>query len=214
MSNKLIIPAGTMFGMLTVILELPKAFGAVGGQERIFRCSCSCGKITDVRLNHLRAGKIKSCGCFHDSCHITHGYSNTKEYNVWRGMKRRCNNTKSDCYANYGGRGISVCQEWNESFESFLRDMGKCSKGLSLDRIDNNGNYEPGNCRWATRKEQNRNSRHNVNLTLDGLTLPIVEWSEKLGLGYYVIRHRVKAYKWNTERALTTPVKVQNWRAL
>ena len=123
-------------------------------------CKCDCGQSKIVRMDAL--GKsIKSCGCLNKEWHIEHGKTmNLKhglwgipEYRSWHHMKQRCFNNKVDCWKNYGGRGISVCERWIE-FENFFKDMGKRPEGTSLDRIDNDGNYEPGNCKWSTPKEQ------------------------------------------------------------
>lgn len=118
-------------------------------------------------------------------------------------MFRRCENPRNARYPNYGGRGIKVCAEWR-SFEVFLRDMGECPPGLSLDRRDNNGDYEPTNCRWATREEQGRNKRNNRLLEHDGSVLPINAWAERLGLSRDVIRQRIDKLGWPVARALTT----------
>ncbi len=153
---------GHKYGRLTALRDVGKDVR----NGRVWKCLCECGEQVDVSSNHLRRGHTKSCGCYQIervlSTHTTHGHANvgkvSTEYKIWAGMKGRCQNPKSPNYDLYGGRGIKVCEEWSNSFENFLADMGKRpSPQYSLDRIDTNGNYEPGNCRWATRTMQNRN---------------------------------------------------------
>lgn len=147
---------GEKFGRLTVI-----AFShSAKGKQTSWTCSCSCGNTTIVRTGSLRSGGTKSCGCGH----YKHGHATTEcssvEYGCWSAMKQRCYNKKAPVFKNYGGRGITVCKEWLDSFEAFYKHVGpKPSPELSLDRIDNDGNYEPGNCRWATRSQQQGNKR-------------------------------------------------------
>jgi hypothetical protein len=123
-------------------------------------------------------------------------------------MKLRCYDLDHKNHADYGGRGIVVCDRWRNSFENFLADMGLCPDGLMLDRIDNERNYEPGNCRWTDYKHQQRNRRSNTKLTFNGETLCIVEWAEKLGISQYTISMRLQR-GWTTEKALTIPVMVK-----
>lgn len=133
------------------------------------------------------------------------GLSKTREYVAWQGMLKRCNNPRNKRFARYGGRGIKVCDAWLE-FKQFLSDMGKCPDGYSIDRIDNDGNYEPSNCRWATRQQQQRNTRQNRYLTLAGKTMTIAEWVESTGIPRDTIAQRL-ALGWSDERTLTEPVR-------
>lgn len=122
-------------------------------------------------------------------------------------MLERCHLETNASYPHYGGRGITVCERWRGSFESFFEDMGpRPSAKHSLDRIDNNGNYEPDNCRWATATQQAHNQRRTVMLTYNGITRPLVEWADQFGLHSETLRRRVQKYRWSVERALTTPV--------
>lgn len=131
--------------------------------------------------------------------------SPSKIYRVWRNMLNRCHNPNVPAYKNYGGRGITVCESW-EKFENFLADMGEQPVGKTLDRINNDGNYEPGNCRWATPAEQIRNRRTTTLLTFGGVTQCIADWAAEIGIGDATLRHRLKI-GWPVEKALTTPVR-------
>jgi hypothetical protein len=128
-------------------------------------------------------------------------YGMTREYSSWAGMRQRCLNPKHKNYKNYGGRGIRVCDRWN-SFTAFLSDMGLCPPEQSLDRINNEGNYEPSNCRWATRKQQNRNYRRNIVIKINGKSQCLLEWTNQQNLDYAMVYARIKRLGWNPERAL------------
>lgn len=150
--------AGGVYSELTVV-----AFNSVSDNKKFvyWDCICSCGKATVVSATNLRSGHTKSCGHLLSTspAGFTHGRSRTKEYRIWNGMKSRCGNPVNKDYPRYGGRGITVCDQWATSFEVFFADMGLCPEGHSLDRIDNDKGYSPDNCRWATVKQQMSNRR-------------------------------------------------------
>lgn len=156
---------GQRFGKLTVL-----SVCRVGADPRLaWLCSCDCGGTTRARGDSLRSGLTRGCGCLAGSTPI-HGKTGTLTHISWRSMKQRCQSPSTANFSLYGGRGISVCERWSNSFEEFLKDMGeRPSRGHTLDRIDNDGNYEPGNCRWATYDQQANNRRTNLKLTAPGL---------------------------------------------
>lgn len=155
---------GQRYGKLVVLNEATPIYSKTGKMIRRWECQCDCGNITVVRHGDLRNGRTVSCGCYNyekESVLKIHGYSSTKLYGVYIKMKSRCNNPNDKNYADYGGRGIKVCEEWNISSESFIDWALKngYKEGLSIDRINVNGNYEPGNCRWADAETQCLNQR-------------------------------------------------------
>lgn len=165
--------------MLTLIKEIPrtKPYGK-NLKKGVFLCDC--GNETVAVFSSVKGGHTKSCGCLQKrGRHITHGMSGTAEYVTWLNMKQRCNNPKNTEYKNYGGRGISVCAKWQDSFHEFIKSMGrKPTKAHSIDRINVNGDYSESNTRWAIPKEQARNTRKNRLLTAYGVTACVSEWSE------------------------------------
>lgn len=152
---------GKRFGRLVVIARAPNR-----GVKVNWLCQCDCGNQSIAFASDLRSGRHQSCGCLQKECMTKHGHAKrttgyTITYSSWASMKYRCCNPKNPKFQYYGGRGISICDRWIKSFEAFLEDMGeRPSKAYSIDRIDSDGNYEPSNCRWATRAEQSKNQRH------------------------------------------------------
>lgn len=201
MNAQTINEAGKRYGRLLVLKYVSSHWNSK------WLCQCDCGKRCVVPGCDLRTGSTRSCGCLR---HRTkHGAVNTPAYKSWSNMIQRCTNTGLETYPYYGGRGISVCERWKRSFAAFLADMGQPGPGLTLDRINCDGNYDSTNCRWATRKEQSRNTRRNVILTLNGDSMGLSEWSDKTGISYAALQHRVRR-GWTTERALNTPVQVRS----
>ena len=147
-----------------------------------YHCLCSCGNTKNILGASLRQGLTKSCGCAHISKITKHGMDGTPIYRAWTSMRDRCNNPNNYAYAQYGGRGIKVCERWEESFMNFYNDMGERPKGLSLDRIDVNGNYCKENCRWATAKEQQENRRISIFVLIDGDKLTPSQYANTVGL--------------------------------
>jgi len=147
-----------------------------------WKCVCDCGAETLAYANQLKGGNKKSCGCLPVTHNVTHGRRNHPLYNTWRAMVDRCNNPDNSNYSLYGGRGIKVCKEWLD-IDAFINDMHpKPSRKHSIDRKDNEGDYCPENCRWATSREQGRNKRNTILLTLDGVTMSLPEWAEHKGV--------------------------------
>lgn len=200
---------GLVFGRLTVVCEADKRNKA--GSVH-WKCVCSCeGKIIEVASRSLRVGTTKSCGCLQREniarvikSNIVHGMCYTRVYYIWRHMVGRCTNPNDKKYPSYGGRGITICDRWLK-FENFYEDMGDPpTKEHSLDRVDNDGNYEPKNCRWSTPKVQSRNTRRNVLITHQGKTQCLSAWAEETGIGSGTLQYRLKN-GWSIERTLNEP---------
>lgn len=199
--------AGQSFNRLTVI-----GFSHTARGHRFWNCRCQCGSEAVVSTGELRSGGTKSCGCLiRETCgkmNKTHGLSATVEHAIWRGMLSRCYNQNRRAYPDYGGRGIVVCQRWHV-FENFLADIGeRPSPNHSIDRLNNDGNYEPANCVWATRPEQMRNTRSNRLLTFGGKTMCLTQWANETGIPYKTLHARL-ASGWSDEKAVTTPLRAQ-----
>jgi hypothetical protein len=170
-------------------------------------CKCSCGGVHVARAGNLLSGKTKSCGCIRKekNNHVTHGGTGSLTHTRWLVMRRRCSDANSVGYENYGGRGIRVCERWSD-FSAFLADMGECPPGMTIDRVDPNGNYDPGNCRWATKLTQARNTRANRVLEFNGQTKCLEEWAEQYGMNSRSLMSRLRL-GWSVEKALTTPIR-------
>lgn len=198
---------GMRFGRLVVIEQA--THHANGGIR--WMCKCDCGKEVIVARHELRSGHTLSCGCLQDeNRHRTiHGGRHTRLYVIWNNMKRRCFCPTQQKYEYYGGRGITVCDEWKNSFGAFqewAHSHGYC-EDLTIDRIDTNGNYCPENCRWATVEEQRNNMRSNVILEYNGQSHTMAEWARLLNISYTALLQRIHKLGWSVEKALTTPVR-------
>lgn len=196
---KIIDHTGKVFNRLTVL----RRDGKIGALSA-YLCQCSCGAVTRVASGNLVSNKVKSCGCLNlERIRSQDGLSNTPTYVSWNMMVRRCSVPSASDYPDYGGRGISVCERWKD-FKSFLEDMGERPEGQTIERKDVDGDYEPGNCRWATCIEQSNNKRTNRTLTVDGRTQTIAEWGRERGLHPKTIRQRL-LLGWSDEEAVSRP---------
>lgn len=200
---------GQRFGRLLVVDKNKRI-----GNHQYWHCVCNCGSTKNIRGDVLINGSTQSCGCYAKEVLLkkvtTHGLSKTSIYRVHSNMIERCYCPENNHFHSYGGRGISVCKEWEDVmvFWSWAIDSGY-KEGLTLDRINVNGNYEPSNCRWATPKEQSNNTRRNIFKEHNGETKTMKQWSEHCGIDYYTFRARIRKLHWPIEKALTTPVRTR-----
>ena len=213
--------SGRKFDRLTVVERIFKQTNTNRTRTH-WRCICVCGREKTAESSHLTSGGIRSCGCLqkektiengkrnrtHGNTAMPNGGKRTKEYGSWCGMKARCHNPNDPAFNHYGARGITVCDSWFNDFHAFLADMGKApSANHSIDRIDNNKGYSQDNCRWATKSEQNRNTRRTKMITHNGITKPLADWSDIVGLDQGLIWCRL-LMGWSDSEAVSTPVGV------
>lgn len=198
---------GMVFGKLTVLgYAPPKLLKTNSTPVFHWWCRCECGVIKPVQGSGMKYGNVRSCGCT-SRFKRTHGMCKTTEYRAWASMLDRCSESNRKYHVRYAGRGIKVCARWIESFENFLEDMGpKPFNNYSIDRIDNDGNYEPGNCRWTDMTTQCRNRSNNRMLTHNGQTRCLSEWSVLNGIPENALRARLSS-GWPVDKALETPPK-------
>ena len=196
------------FGRLLVECQAPSRDG-----RAYWYCLCDCGKTVVVIGKNLRNGNTRSCGCLKRELdltrHITHGetiHGIPREYRAWSAAKSRCYDPALKCHPDYGGRGIKMSDDWRDDYAAFLRDMGRCPIGHSLDRIDTNGDYAPSNCRWATKSQQMNNMRSNHHLTHEGKRQTIAEWAREKGWNIDTLKIRILR-GWSDHRALTQPLR-------
>ena len=200
---------GKRFGKLVAI----KTIGKNKNGAYLWQCKCDCGNEIIANVGNLKNGHTKSCGCLRvDRCKTNftkHGLEHTRLYGIWSDMRLRCYDEKNIAYHRYGGRGITICDEWKNDVKAFYdwATANGYKDSLTIDRIDNDGNYCPENCRWATIKEQASNRRSNILVTHNGKTQTMKEWANEVGIPYKVVWARVQKLGWSAERALTDPVK-------
>lgn len=205
---------GKRFGKLTVLAFAGKS----GCGHNLWKCSCDCGKETIVTVGHLRSGHTKSCGCgLRESAsksHKTHGLAGTRLYSIWSNIKWRCESPKAINYERYGGRGITVCEEWKRNFEPFKEwaFANGYKEDLTIERKDNNAGYSPENCHWATAKEQGNNKRNNHLIEINGEIKTMAQWCEQYGKTYSLVNQRINRLDWPPLVALTTPSKREGGR--
>lgn len=201
--------SGQKFGRLTAVSIVKR-----GGKCIYWKCKCDCGKVVVLPALRFKYGNTRSCGCYRKEWMVNkftkHGHAPASgaspEYGAWAGMKKRCTNPKTKFFRTYGGRGIKVCKKWINSFPNFLKDMGrKPSEKHSIERINNDGNYEPSNCRWAVDVEQCNNKRTNRFLKFRGEIHTVAQWSRILNIKRSTLSSRLNTSGWSIRRSLSTP---------
>jgi hypothetical protein len=201
--GKFVDLTGRRYGALLVLHRTEDVIAKNGKHATMWLCRCDCGKEIKIKPYSLTSGHSKSCGCKI----IKHGFSHKEAlYETWRNMKRRCLDPKNKRYAHYGEKGVFVCEEWEKDYSKF-REWAYAngySKELTIDRINNNGNYEPANCRWATPKQQENNMSRNRMLEYEGAVFTMSEWADMLRLPYGTINHRVQR-GWTMDEIVNTP---------
>lgn len=190
---------GDRYGRLVAICRVPKT-----GKATRWRFRCDCGAEVETAIDRVRSGVSRSCGCLRaeqtaarsrkhgHSINLTRGGSQSRTLKAWQHAKQRCFNPRDAKFPNYGGRGISMCERWRADFREFLADMGECPPGRTLDRINVHGNYEPGNCRWATSHEQARTRTDNVLVEHDGQVMVLKDFAALVGVNYKALHSRVR----------------------
>lgn len=206
------ITAGQQFNRLKTV-----SFCRIGARNPAWLCECVCGGEIKVIEGHLIHGVVKRCGCYQREksrsvclSRTIHGMVGTPIYRVWMGMRHRCKNPNCAGWKWYGGKGVKVYERWND-FKAFLSDMGERPYGTSIDRINSNGDYEPTNCRWATSKQQTRNTSRNRHIEAFGEKKSVVEWSEdpRCPVSRTTLMMRLDGLKWAPERAIVTPLRAK-----
>lgn len=207
---KLIDMTGQRYERLTVVCQN----GKDNAGHPLWKCRCDCGNVVYATGNRLRSGNTRSCGCLHkeqlSERNTKHGNSKTRLYSIYKGIKDRCYRKKNTCYKLYGGRGITVCDEWLgengfNTFQAWAIENGYADD-LTIDRIDCNKGYSPDNCRWATNVEQANNKRSNRRIKKNGESHTIAEWSKITGLSERTIEARLRVLNWDAEKALSVAV--------
>jgi hypothetical protein len=205
---KFIDITGNKYNRLTVI----KRIGTSNNGQVRWLCQCDCGNYTEVSGGNLKNGSVKSCGCIvteNNKKRATHNMTNTRLYYIWCDIKNRCTNQNLECYKNYGGRGIEVCNEWKNNFLNFYNwaMQNDYQKNLTIDRINNDGNYEPNNCRWVTMQKQSYNRRDSYMITINNKTKCLAEWCKIYKIPYLTVYMRITKRGMKPYDALTKPIK-------
>lgn len=208
---------GKRFGRLTVLRRSHTHRHPNGKTSIMWLCVCDCGQKKAINGNNLRSGITKSCGCYHDEIRRAatkkHGKTHSRLYGVWGSMRQRCNDPNHPAYQYYGGKGVAVCPEWDdfECFEAWAMSSGYNVNAkpheCTIDRIDNDGDYCPDNCRWVNSTVQSNNQQSNVLITFSGKTQTRAQWAKEIGIKYHTLRDRIDRYGWSVERALTEPLR-------
>lgn len=203
---------GQRFGKLIALGPV----GVASDRSMLWVCQCDCGKTATTSTAHLSSGHTKSCGCYIievNKAAATHGMSTSRLYHIRDSIIARCTNPKREAYIHYGGRGILICDEWRQSFQAFQEYVAALPDydvpGMTLDRINNDGNYEPGNVRWATYATQARNYRRNRILTHNDRSMCLADWCAELNIKAATVLNRL-GLGWTVERALTAPVRIDS----
>lgn len=190
---------GKRFNMLTIIGQGGRERG-----ERTYLCRCDCGKLRTLRASRIVRGEQQSCGCLRQKHGWCHANRRSREWLTWSSLKGRCENPKCAGYERYGARGIVICERWRNSFANFISDMGMCPEGFQIDRIDNDGNYEPSNCRWVNRRQNMNNRSCSRRIKIDGIERGLAEWCEIFHAPYSRTRQRISR-GWDPIKALKEP---------
>lgn len=217
MKNLVEYKAEELIGECIFLYELEPKLVANKFYRRTARFQCKCGNEFEALISDVKRKHTRSCGCLYDKArkiagkaNKTHGLRSNPLYNVWKNMKARCLNPKTKFYEYYGGRGITICERWLD-ITNFVEDMYPTyEKGLQLDRINNDGNYEPSNCRWATRTENVNNVRRNIRIEYNGETKTLGQWATHFNILYSTLAYRIKQ-DWPIEKAFNTTVKEINY---
>lgn len=208
--SKRIDLTGQRFGRLVV-----ESFAyADKHRNAVWNCICDCGKRVSVYGLNLRSGHTISCGCYQQEINTIHGKSYTRLHRIWADIKTRCYNPSNKAYERYGGRGITMCNEWKNDFQSFYDWAMGCGyeEHLTIDRIDNDKGYFPDNCRWVDIEVQNNNKRNNIQIEYKGKVQTLAQWSKEVGIDVDVLWHRINVSRWTAEKALSTPLDKQKSR--
>lgn len=218
MTIKHVLIVGQRFGRWKVLGDGPAHIQRSGAPRRTARVICECGEVCAVMVSTLVDGQSKSCGCLHKDIQrkriaeygTKHGKTRSGAWKSWAAMRRRCDNPKNKDFKHYGGRGIKVCERWRD-FENFYADMGDRPEGMTIERDRVNEDYEPGNCRWATQREQCLNRRNTRRIEFNGKAMSVREWAAELGVSLATMKQRLKS-TWPAEHIFSSTKFVRNSR--